>query len=85
MSALVQPITEADSLAVLRQRMIREVEIFLEWSIARGGNGDASRIPTRMASPAASPAAGPASSQVSWYHGGSRRSSAAGAGETGPC
>jgi len=75
-SALVQPISEVDALAALRQRMIREVEIFLEWSIARGGS-DAGRIPTRTASPA-----GPARGGSSWYHDRSRSSSV---GENGPC
>ena len=76
MSALVQPISEADALAALRRRMIREVEFFLEWSIARGAC-DVGRIPTRTASPA-----GPARCGASWYHDRSRRTSV---GENGPC
>ena len=80
MSALVQPISEADALAILRRRMIREVEIFLEWSIARGGSDGRRVIPTQTASPLT----GPASGQVSWYHGRSSRSSAA-PGEAGSC
>jgi hypothetical protein len=86
MSARVQTTVPIDSLARLRQRMIREVEIFLESSIARsGGSGDnARRIPTRTASPTR-----PAGGWTSWYHGRIQRSSvadaAAAAGETGPC
>ena len=80
MSVVMQTISDADSLAVLRRRMIHEVEAFLEWSIARGGM-DAGRIPTRSASPSRS--ADPAGSRTSWYHDRSRRSSSV--GEAGPC
>ena len=81
MSALVQPISDADSLALLRQRMIREVEIFLETTIARGGNDAGWRmIPTQTAS-ARLPVAG----WASWYHTRLGRSSAASAGEAGSC
>jgi hypothetical protein len=49
MSVHVQPITPADSLARLRQRMIREVEIFLESGIARAAKDARRMIPTRTA------------------------------------
>jgi hypothetical protein len=81
MSALVQPITDADSLALLRRRMIREVEIFLEGSIARGGNAAGWRmIPTQTASPRR-----PVAGWASWYHGRLNRSSAASSGEAESC
>ena len=83
MSALVQPISETDALALLRQRMIRQLEIFLEGRIARDGR-DAERrvIPTRTASPSR-----PVDAWASWYHNRLGRSSAAAAsaGEAGSC
>jgi hypothetical protein len=84
MSAGVQPISEVDSLALLRQRMIREVEIFLEWSIARGGTEAGRRIPTgptRSTAPGPASPARPVGGWASWYHG--PRSCTA--GEAGPC
>ena len=80
MSALTQPISDVDSLALLRQRMIREVEIFLEGSIARGGSDRSRMIPTQMASPNR-----PVAGWASWYHSRLNRSSAASAGEAGSC
>ena len=91
MSAHVLPTTHADSLGLLRLRMIREVEIFLEARIARGGGDDFGRmIPTRPtgAAPHPAPPAPPAPAWASWYHGRLQRSSAtaaAAAGENGPC
>ena len=81
MSAHVQPISEADSLALLRQRMIREVEIFLESSIARGGSVRRI-IPTRTSAPP--PPARSASGWPSWYHARIHRAAAA-AGENESC
>ena len=84
MSALVQPISETDSLALLRQRMIREVEIFLEGRIAPDGHDAGQRmIPTRTAS-----SSRPADASASWYHnrlGRSSAAAAASAGEAGSC
>ena len=79
------------SLDGLRERMIREVEIFLEGGIARGTAGRPRPIPTRpSAAPPAPAAAGaaaagrPAPRWASWYHGRAARRLPA-AGETGPC
>jgi hypothetical protein len=81
MSALVQPISDAESLALLRRRMIREVEVFLEGSIARAGNAVGWRmIPTQTAPPRR-----PVAGWASWYHSRLDRSSAASVGEAGSC
>ena len=85
MSAPVQPINQADSIARLRQRMIREVEIFLEGSIGRAGEQGRRMIPTRTRHASGSP-----SGWASWYHlrvhrGAAAAAAATTAGETGSC
>ena len=88
-----QSIKQADSLAGLRRRMIREVEMFLEWSIALSENSARRIIPTKASPPpppppTTTPTARTAGGPASWYDGSRGRpwsAAAAGVPEAGSC